>query len=239
MRLFSHLEYEQKSYANCSSYYMRVPKQLFSPKSNTVTIVTAPSSKQSLSTISSNNKNSATSHKNGSTSNNIVGVEEIRSVCAGQVDKNRDAAQAKFQASCGQDWDDGLRHQCTWVDNSTPGWICHEYAPNGLAAIAPEESALSAEPLSKPWPIQAIVNDGFSFNNFFVNVVWRKDVGTHGINVYRNDQWVASVNHPGTVYNDYDGQLGDRYYLIAYDRDNNFSERSAVFSARYPRPPRP
>jgi hypothetical protein len=26
MRLFSRLEYEQKSYVNCSSYFMRVPK---------------------------------------------------------------------------------------------------------------------------------------------------------------------------------------------------------------------
>lgn len=218
-----------------------VTKQHFSPKSNTVTFVTAPSSKQSLSATSRNNMNGVPNHKNGSISNNIIGVEEKRSACAGQVDKNRDTAQANFRASCGKDWDDGLRHQCTWVDHSTPGWICHEYAPNGLAAIAPEEPALPAEPLSKPWPIQAaIVNGGFSLNNIsFVNVVWRKDAGTHGINVYRNDQWVASVNHPGTVYNDYDGQLGDRYYLVAYDRDNHFSERSAVFSARYPRPNRP
>ncbi|MEE9302795.1 MAG: fibronectin type III domain-containing protein [Thiotrichaceae bacterium] len=157
----------------------------------------------------------------------------LASPCSGQVAQNRDTAQNNFRASCGQEWDDKLRHQCTWVDNPASGWICHEYAPNGLATIAPEETDATLEDnassLSPPFPIHA------EEKNDFISVVWRKDAGTHGINVYRNDQWVASVNYPGTVYNDYSGQLGDRYYLIAYDRDNNFSARSAVFVALRPR----
>jgi hypothetical protein len=121
------------------------------------------------------------------------------SPCAGQVATDRGAAQANFRASCGQDWSDQLRHQCTWVDNPRSGWICHEYAPNGLATIAPEETAPLDESasLSKPYPIHA------QDNGEFISVVWRKDAGAHGVNVYRNDQWLASVNYPGTVYNDY------------------------------------
>lgn len=154
----------------------------------------------------------------------------LASPCSGQVAQNRGTAQDNFRASCGQAWDDKLRHQCTWVDSPASGWICHEYAPNGLAAIAPEETVATqvdnATSLSPPFPIHA------EEKNDFISVVWRKDAGAHGVNVYRNDQWLASVNYPGTVYNDYGGQKGDRYYLIAYDRDNNFSERSAVFVAR-------
>ncbi len=150
----------------------------------------------------------------------------VASPCAGQVNQNRETAQANFRTSCGQEWNDQLRHQCTWVDSPKSGFICHEYAPNGLAAIAHEETAPPAEtaPLSKPYPIHARAE------NDFVSVVWRKDAGAHGVNVYRNDQWVASVNYPGTVYNDYTGQPGDNYYLIAYDRNNNFSTRSALFT---------
>ena len=151
----------------------------------------------------------------------------LASPCSGQVAQNRGTAQNNFRASCGQKWDDKLRHQCTWVDSPTPGWVCHEYAPNGLATISSEETAAPAESasLSKPYPIHA------QAENDFVSVVWRKDAGAHGVNVYRNDQWLASVNYPGTVYNDRTGQSGDSYYLIAYDRDGNFSERSVIFTA--------
>ena len=138
--------------------------------------------------------------------------------CAGQVSKDRDTAQAQFQASCGQEWNDQFRHQCTWVDSPTSGWICHEYAPNGLVVIAPDEPP-------RPYPRGAHVE------NDYINVVWRRDAGVLGVNIYRNDEWIASVNYPGTVYNDYTGLDGDSYYLIAYDHDSNFSERSAAFSA--------
>jgi hypothetical protein len=115
------------------------------------------------------------------------------------VANNRGGAQANFKASCGQEWNDQLRHQCTWVDSPKSGWICHEYAPNGLAAIAPWETTTPEEvaPLRHPYPIHAQLENGYT------SVVWRKDAGGHGVNVYRNDQWIASVNYPGTVYNDY------------------------------------
>ncbi len=159
----------------------------------------------------------------------MMTTNTLASPCSGQVAQNRDTAQNNFRASCGQEWDDKLRHQCTWVDNPTSGWICHEYAPNGLAAAAPEDEDAAppaeAASLSPPFPIHAQVE------NDFVSVVWRKDAGAHGVNVYRNNQWLASVNYPGTVYNDYTGQSGDSYYLTAYDSNNNFSARSVVFLA--------
>jgi hypothetical protein len=163
----------------------------------------------------------------------ITTTNALASPCAGQVNQNRDTAQANFRTSCGQQWNDQLRHQCTWVDSPKSGFICHEYAPNGLATISPEETAPPAESasLSKPYPIHA------QAENDFVSVVWRKDAGAHGVNVYRNNQWLASVNYPGTVYNDRTGQSGDSYYLIAYDRDGNFSERSIVFSVTNSRRP--
>lgn len=61
----------------------------------------------------------------------------------------------------------------------------------------------------------------------YVSVVWVPNPSAKGVNVYKNDQFLASVNAPGTVYNDRTGLEGDVYYVIAYGEGNTFSEKTA------------
>lgn len=46
--------------------------------------------------------------------------------------------------------------------------------------------------------------------------------------MYRNDHYVTSISSPNTVYNDFGGDEKDEYYLVAYDHEGRFSEKSAV-----------
>ncbi len=60
----------------------------------------------------------------------------------------------------------------------------------------------------------------------FVSVVWRLDGSRRGVNVYRNNRFIGSVNSPGTVFNDRAGRLGDTYHLVAYGENDTFSAPS-------------
>ena len=73
-------------------------------------------------------------------------------------------------------------------------------------------------------PIQEVSNQSYG-----VRVIWSQRSEPDGVNVYRNGSYLSTVNSPGTVYIDRDGEPGDSYHLVAF-RDGEFASDSFPFS---------
>ncbi len=141
--------------------------------------------------------------------------------CVGEVVSDIAAAKQSFARHCGRQWNDQVRDQCSWV-NDPSGWVCHEYSPNGApSGAAPTVDANSQQP-SAPTFIQA------QQSGAHISVIWQaRSSQPGGVNVYRNGRYITTVENTGNVFSDFNGRVGDTYYLVAHDGNDNFSPRSA------------
>lgn len=134
--------------------------------------------------------------------------------CTGNPSQNIDTARQNFKNKCGEPWND-QKHVC---DYKSDGFYC-----SGNVSASTTLTNPTTEPPGKPrTPSFISVGDVGSYNS----VVWRSDRALKGVNVHRNGSYVGSVNMPDNVFNDFAGNAGDRYYLIGYDHNNAFSDRS-------------
>jgi len=140
--------------------------------------------------------------------------------CVTSVYSDAQTAKAKFADDCGQPFENTTDHRCDWVPG---GWVCEGPGnTDSVRAATPRDEPASSKP-PKPSIIQVEKEPGF------VSVVWRQDDRTKGVNVYRDGQWMASVNSPHNVYNDFGGREGSTYELIAYGYGTDqFSERAIL-----------
>ena len=67
-------------------------------------------------------------------------------------------------------------------------------------------------------------------NGTYVSVKWERRSDQKGVNVYRNNNYIDSINY-GTVWNDYNGERGDEYYVVAYSTNNKLSKKSLRLNA--------
>ena len=144
--------------------------------------------------------------------------------CTGGIYANTDTAKAKFTDDCGAPFRQTNDYRCDWVPG---GWQCTGPG-NSTGGSTDETPETTAAKPGTPAMAQVVKRERY------VSVVWRPRSGTKGVNVYRNGQFVSSVNAPGTVYNDYGGRTGDRYHLIAYSDQGTFSDESRQFGATQP-----
>jgi hypothetical protein len=98
-------------------------------------------------------------------------------------------------------------------------------AAGAIVVVPPQLADAAATPSP---PILQDIGDYGSYNS----VVWNSDRSiTGGVNIYRNDRYVASVSAPSNVFNDFAGSAGDRYYAVAYSSENVFSNKSSEKAA--------
>ncbi len=64
----------------------------------------------------------------------------------------------------------------------------------------------------------------------YIEVSWHPISNATGVNIYRNSEWIDSVNFPHHIMNDFKGKPGDVYHLQAY-KDEVFSEKSEFAAA--------
>lgn len=75
-----------------------------------------------------------------------------------------------------------------------------------------------------------------TYNGSLTSVEWRLRSDIKGVNVYRNGHFEDSVNSPGTVWNKQGGSKEDTYYLVAYNHDDQLSERTETVGVQVPPP---
>jgi len=137
-------------------------------------------------------------------------------------------AKSKFEDDCGAPYRNTPDYRCDWVPG---GWVC---TGPGQASITPANPTNPTTPSrdessSKP-PTPSIVR--IEKEPGFVNVVWRPNDRIRGVNVYRDGSWLASINSPNNVYNDFGGREGATYALVAYGYDTDeFSDRAVAPAA--------
>lgn len=142
--------------------------------------------------------------------------------CTTEVYADAPTAKSNFENDCGEPYRNTPDYRCDWVPG---GWVCE--GP-GEATSNPTTSPRDQSSSKPPTPtiIQVEKEPGF------VNVVWRPDARIKGVNVYRDGSWLASVNSPNNVYNDFGGREGATYALVAYGYDTDeFSDRAVAPAA--------
>ena len=123
-------------------------------------------------------------------------------------------AKAGYADDCGRPFESTPEFRCDWVPGgfqcSGPAGNTTPSTPNDPGSPLPRPSLLTVDASAR-----------------YVSVIWRKTTIPAGFNVYRNGDFIASVNSSGNVYSDFGGREGDSYYVIAYDDRGQFSQRSA------------
>ena len=155
--------------------------------------------------------------------------------CVGGEFQSQDDAKDSYAAKCGQIYDSQSGfHRCDWVSF---GWICGgPRSEGGDAPATPADPDPDPEPAPDPEPDPdtgaLVAPDGLTarLRDGQVTLEWDLDDDRIvGVNVYRNNQYKASVNQPTTQWIDPDGAPASTYHVVAYDRGGaNFAESSST-----------
>jgi hypothetical protein len=169
--------------------------------------------------------------------------------CTGTPNQNLDAARANYKAACGETYNDQKGHVC---DYKSDGYHC-----NGNTSTSTSSSSTLTPSSTNQQPLatsNSVDNSGSSSpaqgglsapNNLIVRknsasgppiLKWSPVSGAAGYNIYRDNEYLDTVNRAGGNTEEYTdssapGSGKIEYYLTAFDASKqNFSPKSYVYT---------